>query len=116
MITPEQWSNAERPALEETVSVYGVGGLDIVELGTYRSPEPLDNEFPDGIRFRAIYQKWEQPLTETVAYRIPDANSTVRLRVDELTLQFDGRYWLISEINRIEDELIHPSDFDSDES
>ena len=116
LVTPEQWSNAEQPALEETISVYGIGRLEVVSLGTSRSPEPIDERFPDAIRFRAVYQKWEQPHTETLAYLIPSANATVRSRIDELTLEFDGRYWLITDIDRIEDELIYPSDFESEES
>ena len=116
LVTPTQWTEAERPSLDETISVYGIGELAVEELGSYPAPDPLNDEFPDALRFRASYQKWEQAVTETVAYLIPDANSTVRSRTDEITLEFDGRYWLITDIERIEDEMLYPSDLYPDES
>ncbi len=95
-VTPDEWIEAGRPALDETMHVYGIDQLEIRALSE--------------TRYVVEYRKWEQALTETLAFRIAEANSTVRRRQDVLSLEFDGTYWLIVDIERVIDDLIDPDE------
>lgn len=96
LIRPSLWHENGRPQLGETQSVYGIDRLEITRLSE--------------TRFRAEYLKWEQVLPETAAYRIRDANATVIQRRDILTFEFDGTYWLITEIDREVDRYLEPEE------
>ena len=86
MVSPSFWHEKDDEPLIDTVSVYGIDDLQITSVGEQR--------------FQADFLKWEQPLTETMAYLIRNANATVRVRRDLLTFEYNGKYWLIVEIDR----------------
>jgi hypothetical protein len=99
MMDPAVWHENEDGALVDTASVYGVDRLEISTVSENR--------------YIVEYLKWEQVLTETVPYVIPDANSTVRLRRDLLDVEFDGTYWLIVQIDRQVDRYLSIEEYEA---
>ena len=107
LVDPADWNSAGRPALDEGISLYGVDRLEIKLIESRVPRSETEQQM-----FEVTYNKWEMDLSEDLTYLIRGANAKVSSRRDIVALAFDGTYWMITEIERIEDELLLPSDPD----
>ena len=87
----QEWKEAGMPDINEGYYVYGVSDLEITELS--------------GIEMLVSYEKWEQPTETNVANAHRLGNSVQYTRKDKLTLEYDGKYWVISELQRLNNDL-----------
>lgn len=87
----QEWKDAGRPELGNAASVYGVAELKITE-----ESETV---------FLVEYEKWEPGTLETEDFIDKDARSVGHNRKDRVFLEWDGKYWVIYQLDRLQDEV-----------
>ena len=89
----QQWKDDGMPELRDGYYVYGISDLKI----TAESEEV----------FLAEYEKWQQATADTLSPEAKSRGYMAFTRKDRLYLRWDGKYWVIYQIDRLRDEIIN---------